>query len=312
MRRPGAQVRSYLREHLKGEWDWRLELRVMRRVHLPRLPRGRRREDVWAVGVVRDEVDVIGDSIRHLLDQGVDRVLVANHMSTDGTGELLAELSRRDSRVLVARDTEPGHFQMEKVTWLSQAAWWAGARWVVPFDADEFWFAERGSVAEFLRPHSASIIRAQTTNMLPVAGQGPLRSGTFLMDPSPGDEKVAFRAHPAVLVGPGNHGVCRVGPIARGLHIAHLPYRGSAQMARKYRVGAQALDAARAPQDQGWHWRRGSTMSDREIDEAWQTMLAGGAVPEIGWQARGSLVKANPLTWATWDPDGVLSRGEAR
>ena len=184
-RRPGAQVKSYLREHLKGEWDWRLELRVMRRIRLPRLPRDRHRQSVWAVGVVRDEVDVIGDSIRHLLDQGVDRVLVANHLSTDGTGELLAELSREDSRVLVADDTEPGHFQMEKVTWLSQAAWWAGARWIVPFDADEFWFAETGSVAEFLRPHPASIIRAGTTHMLPVVGPVHLRSAQFLMDRPP-------------------------------------------------------------------------------------------------------------------------------
>lgn len=309
MGRPGAQVKSYLREHLKGEWDWRLELRVVRRMHLPRLPRDRRSQSVWAVGVARDEVDVIGDSIQHLLDQGVDRVLVADHMSTDGTAELLAELSQRDSRVLVARDTEPGHFQMEKVTWLSQAAWWSGARWIIPFDADEFWFAEIGSVAEFLRPHTASIIRAATTHMLPVPGPGPLRSREFLMDTAPGAEKVAFRAHPGALVGPGNHGVSRIGATARGLHIAHLPYRSPAQMARKYRVGAQALDAARAPDDQGWHWRHGSTMTETQIDAAWRDMLAGRGVPEIGWEARGRLITARPLTWRTWDPDAVLPPG---
>ena len=80
-------------------------------------------------------------------------------------------------------------------------------------------------------------------------------------------------------------------------------------MARKYRVGADALDAARAPVDQGWHWRHGSTMSGREIDAAWDDMLAGRGVPELGWQARGPLVKARPLTWDTWDPDGVLPPG---
>ena len=304
----GAQVKSYLREHLKGEWDWRLEMRVMRRVRLPRLPRDRPRRAVWAVGVVRDEADVIGESVQHMLDQGVDRVLVADHMSTDGTRELLAEMSRRDARVLVAHDSEPGHFQMEKVTWLSQAAWWAGARWIVPFDADEFWFAESGSVAEFLRPHDASIVRARTTNMLPLADVGPLRSREFLMNRAPGDDKVAFRAHPAVLVGPGNHGVCRVGSTAVGLHVAHLPYRSPAQMARKYRVGAEALDAAHAPVDQGWHWRRGATMSMHEIDVVWRDMLAGRGVPELGWRPRGSLVRARPLSWRTWDPEGILSR----
>jgi hypothetical protein len=64
----------------------------------------------------------------------------------------------RDSRVHVVTDREPAYFQAAKMTRLARAAARAGADWVVPFDADELWFADRG-VAE--RPEHRALHGAQ-------------------------------------------------------------------------------------------------------------------------------------------------------
>ena len=306
-----GQAKAFVREHVYGEWDLRTEWRVERHLKLPRLPQRPWGREIWAVSVVRDEVDVIGASVEHLLSQGVDHVLVADHMSQDGTRELLEDLSRHDSRVHVAVDSEPGHFQKEKVNRLSRAAWWAGARWIIPFDADEFWFAEGGSIADFLRSQSAYVVASATVNMLPAEPGEIGRCTPCLMDSGGGYGKVAFRAHPLVLVAPGNHGVARVGAQTVGLHNAHLPYRGPVQIARKCRRGAAALDLAGAPEGEGWHWRAGAHLADADIERVWAEMLAGNPVAEIGWDAVGPFVMAHPFVWGSWDPSGELAGATA-
>lgn len=257
--------------------------------------------------MVRDEIDVIDAVLAHLLRQGVDHILVADHLSTDGTRERLEQLARDDGRIHVALDREPGHFQMEKMSHLSRTAWRAGAGWVIPFDADEFWFAEGASLGAFLRSSRANVIRARSTFMLPASDGDVSIDSVFALDRSgTSAPKVAFRAHPLALVGPGNHGVARVGEHAEGLHIAHLPYRGTAQTARKYRTGAAALDLAGAPRDEGWHWRAGAMLTDEEIGRTWDRMLAGDPVPALGWPGVDLAVRARVLAWPSWDPEDQL------
>lgn len=118
--------------------------------------RPRRRDQVWAVSVVLNEVDIIESTVRHHLDQGCDHILIADNMSTDGTFELLRDLSRT-LPVTVLSDTTKPFYQGAKVTWLSRVAWLSGARWIIPFDADERWFAPGESLREFFtrntQPH---------------------------------------------------------------------------------------------------------------------------------------------------------------
>ena len=75
-------------------------------------------------------------------------MLIADNGSTDETPLLLAELAKR-YRVHVALDREAGHYQGVKMTILSDWARRAGADWIVPFDADEFWFAPEGTLGDF-------------------------------------------------------------------------------------------------------------------------------------------------------------------
>ena len=130
---------------------WKKQVQVIRHMEPLHIRRRRRHSgEVWGVSIVRDEVDVIGLTVRHLLDQGVSRILVADNCSVDGTRELLRSLARTTRRVAVVTDHEPAYYQSEKMTWLAHQAWRGGADWIVPFDADEFWFAEGMSIAEYL------------------------------------------------------------------------------------------------------------------------------------------------------------------
>ena len=113
--------------------------------------------------MVRNEVDIVGEVVRNLRDQGVDHVVVADHGSTDGTRELLEELSTRDPRIHVADDREPVFYQSEKITYLARRAWRAGADWVIPFDGDEYWFAVGGRSPSCCGPSATTWSSATST-----------------------------------------------------------------------------------------------------------------------------------------------------
>ena len=83
---------------------WKKQVQVIRHMDSPHIRRRRRHSgEVWGVSIVRDEVDVVGLTVRHLLDQGVSRILVADNCSVDGTRELLRSLARTTRRVAVGR-----------------------------------------------------------------------------------------------------------------------------------------------------------------------------------------------------------------
>jgi Glycosyl transferase family 2 len=306
-----AQAREWLSGYRRGEVKWGAARSATSGLRMPRLRRRPGVGEVWAVATVRDELDVIEASITHLFDQGVDHVLVLDHRSSDGTRELLKKWSTLDARVHVVLDDAPGHFQSEKITRLSIAAWWAGAEWVVPFDADEFWYAENARLADFLRSSSASVVIAQMHDLVPVGNESlEFREREFLLDASPAlDVKVAFRAHPLLRVGSGNHGVARVGPQSPGLHVAHTPYRGVAQVARKFQTGAQALDDSGAADWEGWHWRVGASLSSVELERVWDAIREGERVEQIGWTPSGNWVRGSILGAHTWQDDRELDRG---
>lgn len=301
------QPKLFVAEHLNGHWSWPTEHTVGGALRFPPMPRRRGRSQLWAVSVVRDEIDIIGATVDHLLSQGVDHVLIADHRSSDGTREALLERSAQDPRIHVVLDDQTGHFQKEKISRLAHAAWRAGASWVIPFDADELWFARGTTVRGFLGNCASDLVTAKSINAVPV-DTGPItRSSEFILADTEAASKVAVRAHPLVLIGPGNHGAARVGAATEGLFIAHLPYRNAKQVALKYRNGAQALDAAGAADFEGWHWRVGAGMSTLELESVWERMRRGELVPELGWGGADPDARARVLAWPSWDPERVLS-----
>lgn len=277
---------------------------VWRRMRLSGLPRRPGGSEVWAVGVVRDEVDIIESSIRHLLDQGVDGIIVCDHLSTDGTLEVLRALAAQDARVHVTSDSHPGHLQAERITRLAQRAWWAGAGWVVPFDADEFWFAPGLRLKDSLLKQSSRTVRARVYNLVPVgAASAPIRQRLYRRDGGNAVPKVAFRAHPLAVVGPGNHGVNLAGPVGIDAVVAHVPYRSPEQMRQKFRTGSVALDAAGDDASVGWHWRAGARMATAELARVWSALVGGESIPSLGWEPGDLGAPTEWLAYGCWPRD---------
>lgn len=268
---------------------------------------------IWGVTVVRDELDVLPSTIRHLFDQGVDHVLVADNLSTDGTREWLVDASIRDPRLHVALDANPAHDQAAKMTWLAHQAWRSGADWIIPFDADEFWFARGATLKESLRSDPACIVYADFMHMVPTsAAPSDMFTAEYIMDTQPAfPGKVAFRAHPLAVVGPGNHAVTRPGASRHGLAIAHVQYRSPAQIARKVRQGVAA--ARLTGEDLAWfspHWEAASKLADDTIAAVWLNIASGLPDERIQFKAYGPMLTLRPLTWHVWDPDGVVAKAQ--
>lgn len=274
---------------------------------LPR--RSRQNGSVWAVTMVRDELDVLPSVIDHLLEQGVDGIIVADNMSTDGTWEYLQERSALEQRLYVGRDTMFAYRQALKMTRLAELAMRAGADWIVPFDADEYWFAPQGPLAQWLRGLDADVIEADWFDMVLVSALPIATDSTFLMDSTPAElRKVAFRTLPGAELGIGNHTVKRLGDSSsQRLSVAHARWRTYAQVLRKVRQGAAAI-AATGSTTYGGHWMQAAALTEAEVEEMWRSMLEGHSVPTLHWRAAGPMKHVSPLQWREWPTFSDRSR----
>lgn len=274
--------------------------------HLP--TRRKRRGSVWAISIVKNEADIVRQSVLHQLNQGVDGVLIADNQSSDDTREILYDLAL-EHPVFVALDTWSAFDQAVKTTLLANAARRAGAEWIVPFDADEFWFAPGALVADHLRAEPAQVVRAQIHNFFPFT-DGPVtveRDYRFDLTPH-ALGKVAFRSHPLAFVGSGNHGVHRGGQTVEGLRIAHMPWRSLGQMKRKVVQGSAAVAEANLWSGWCWSWRTLAELPDDEIEARWRRLLAGEPAKDTSWSPIGPFARLSPLAWREWDPHGAVSR----
>lgn len=229
---------------------------------------------IAAIGMVKDEADVITRTLEHLAGQGVDVVYLLENASTDGTWEILRDL--RDGPdagrigmhamlLVVMPDPEPGYWQSRKMTELARYAAAEGARWVVPFDADELWSFEGRTLREGFTEldgglHGPAVVEAALHNHYRTpedAGGHPFDTMRW-RDPVPlGLPKVAFTAHPSAVVHAGNHGVDHPGLriAGSGLVVEHYPYRSPEQFVSKVRNGSAAYAATDLPRSTGQHWR---------------------------------------------------------
>ncbi len=239
------------------------------------------------MGMVRDEADIIGTVVRHLLTQGVDRVLVADNLSTDGTHEILAELAETQP-VTVLMDRLPAYYQAEKMTLLARAAARAGAGWVIPFDADEVWLAPSGTLAQWLGTCDAAVVQVPMFNHVPTPTDDttepdPVRRLRWRKTQPNALHKVAFRAHRRARLAYGNHGVTRRGRRTGGLEIRHFPYRSEEQFVRKLRQGSDALNATDLTEKMGVAWRGLGARDDERLRATWHTLVQTQKLPIEWW-----------------------------
>jgi len=242
---------------------------------------------VVAVCMARDEEDVIRSTVAHMLDE-VDAVIVADNLSTDGTRAILDELAAgAGGRLLVVEDNDPAYRQSQKMTALAlRARLDLGAEWVVPFDADEWWYSPFGRIADVLAEVApqwlitpAPLFDHVSTALDPAEIDPIARLGWRRHEPNP-LPKVAARWRADLVIEQGNHGAHYAG---RGtmfdelLVVRHFPYRSPEQVIRKVRNGAAAYAAAgdSLPMSFGAHWRQwGQILDDlgeQAIEELYHT-----------------------------------------
>lgn len=276
--------------------------RVRPHLDIPPLPAA---GGVWAIAMVKNESDIIDSTVRHLLEQGVENFLVMDNGSDDDTLEILRGLEQEIPGFHVGIDSEPAHYQGAKMTALADAVRRAGATWVIPFDADEYWYGVDATLVEVLSRTRASVVEALIHNVYPAT------DGGWQVDDQPQHlSKVAFRAHPFATMGEGNHDVARPGAWSTQLRILHVSWRSYAQFSRKLRGGAEALELTDLPDSMGGHWRLGGRLGDSQLREQWGR-LAQGALPELGWTPRGSL-RRMPAVWPhQWPALDLTDVGQA-
>ena len=288
--------------HVDDDWQSRTA-QVRERLDLPPLPVASSPGGLWAVTMVKDEADIIERIVRQLFAQGVDGILVADNGSTDETLAILERLAS-ELPVFIAHDREPAYYQAVKMTLLSDWARQAGAEWIIPFDADELWFAPGDTLKGWLGRQEADVVSARLHNLYPSN-----LAGGWALDRQPHlHTKVAFRAHPEARLTTGNHFVERPGKRTVGLHIVHIPWRSYDQFARKVRNGAKALALTDLAPDVGGHWRATGSLPDEALQALWTDLRVGLANPALGWSPVGWGIPLDVTGWMSWDPDGVLRR----
>ncbi|WP_194397264.1 glycosyltransferase family 2 protein [Microbacterium atlanticum] len=272
---------------------------------------------VWGVCMARNEEDIIEHTVRHMLSQGLAGVIVVDNLSTDATRSVLDRVAADDHRVHVGTDRQVGFHQGGKVSYLSHLAWRAGADWVVPFDADEFWFAEGESVASFLARQTVDAVWCDFRNVYPTVSRRRIELGT----PGPVQVerresrwlRITFRARRWAFVGEGNHALrdSTETPV-RGLHMLHFSYRSIEQYSRKVEHGVAALEAAGMDSSIATHWRYWASLNGEERQHLWARYLSDDGVGADGpIPPTERIIVDSPTRWRTWDPIGVFSPAEA-
>lgn len=266
-------------------------------VHLPdrhpRLGTG----SVAAVTMVRNEEDVIEQTVNHLLKQGVDYVLIADNNSTDSTPEILAKLSK-NPRIGLAFDSVPAYFQSEKMENLTSFVRSIGATWVIPFDADEYWYAEGQTVASYLRNGDGKRFPALVHNAFPTLDSA---HELWVDESHEVLPKTAFKSFPFSYPTMGNHFAGRPGQFQGGLHIIHHPWRSKAQIREKSRNGSLALKLAGFETQYGSQWTGIDDKSDLIVDQIWESILRQEPDPVLGLRATGPFHLVDPRNLSSWN-----------
>jgi len=231
-----------------------------------------RRPRIVMTLLCRDEEDIVGYNIAYHLAQGVDFVIATDNASRDRTPAVLQRFERQGKLKLI-REPRLTHDQGVWVTRMARmAASRYGADWVINNDADEFWFSLDGT----LRAALAAIPRDAVCLAVPEFDMVPPRdaAGAFfeMMLVRLADSKsvhgmrlaskACHRGYADIRVADGNHFVKRRGKRLvelsnHPLQILHFPLRSAAQLERKIRQGAEALQAnTRVGPATGGHWQR--------------------------------------------------------
>ena len=284
---------------------------------------------------VKDEVELVEATIKHLQAIGVDEVIVCDMMSTDGTFEVLKKLQSDEVRVTQMSDLDYSDLQTESQRIVDLVSG-SSADWVVFLDADEYWIPATGSLKDCAALATSDVLSVARYNV-PLGPRGPMRPDVLaparydelllVVDAIP-DFKSHLRDNPST---PWSRGVPMAKAMARrnlvrhvetGCHdvrgpegvslrrarpadllIAHLPFTTLSRFERKVANIRRHFDVhdAIVLGDMAWHWRRWLAVAEQGSleDEFQQQVFA----PEVLTQLRDEgAVRSAAEIFSSWSP----------
>lgn len=236
--------------------------------------------NVWAVMMVKDEIDILPFVLDHLIEEELDGFYIADNNSTDGTRDLLSDYSRVVKNFHVIDDPDIAYYQQIKMNkWISNAVD-IGADIIVPADADEIWYSKDHSIslASALRSMQCEVAVGYVYDMIPQVTD--FNTGNPTVDIVHKDTTkevwpcVAFKYVDGCNIGQGNHTISHPGNSSDNIiEIRHFQYRSLSQYKRKLRNGKIAYEATDLPNDFGTHWRYGGSLSDEQLEIEWNNYM---------------------------------------
>lgn len=223
-------------------------------------------EPLICVGMVRNERDIIDVWLAHLLAL-FDRIIIIDHLSTDGTRERLHEVSDLHPALEVRHHDDEAYIQADLMTALfTEISSIKPDGWLFFLDADEFLMvASRKALAGQLALHRRAVtVRSVWTPAYPVDLNDNMRPETRLRgwhDAACINSKVAVnltRAEEVARVDFGNHNLIYHRTIVlRNLdlfRILHVPIRAERQLGKKLDHGVPSVSIAHPTKHYARHW----------------------------------------------------------
>ena len=230
---------------------------------------------VWAICAVKDEADIFGDTLAHMLAQGVEGVVISDGMSTDGTRDIIERAGYDGGLIVSIDDPDPIFRQAATMNRLAGMAADRGATWIVPFDADEYWSSCDGTpIASTLCSLDASVVVAYAQMFEYV---DHVRR---LPDPKP-LPKVAYRWNPLARLTMGQHSVEGVHGYGRPgvLVCREIQFRNREHYKKKVRARLATLEPG-LPPGAAQHYRELEGLTDAQLDARWDVLAARPTVWE--------------------------------
>jgi hypothetical protein len=287
-----SAVRKYNAERQNPAW------RAARDIALPAL------HDAVMIMLVKDEADIIGQSLRHHYALGFRRFCILDNASTDATAAVIAGFRAETPQalVLVVQDPITGYYQSAKMAAaerLCEAFMSIDGppiSWFFFVDADEFiTFAGSGGVDATglnaaLADTEKTLLIMHWVHCAPNAIYRTLPEGADPFDyhkiicPAlrPAVPKIAYRAGNGLKLTMGNHFVSEFDQSVErviigaeyGLYMFHFSLRSLAHVYRKVINGGKAYQAATGLDEHGDHWRKRYEIFQKQGDQMIIQILA--------------------------------------